>query len=111
MATAVRLENRRVLLPRYGCHMWYLGERVYLWSLGPSRRCIPSSIPQSMLRSSSLSGSELRAALQGYDASTLVEKTSDYQQYIHENLLEYIFTGAAEVSFNILSFYFLLCHC
>ena len=94
----------RVLLPGYGCHMWYLGERVYLWSLGPSRRRIPSSIPQSMLQSSILSGSELRAALQGYDASTLVEQSSDYQQYIHENLLEYIFVGAAEVNFNILSF-------
>ena len=107
----MRLENRRVLLPGYGCHMWYLGERVYLWSLGPSRRRIPSSIPQSMLWSSSLNGSELRAALQGYDASTLVEQSSNYQQYIRENLLEYIFIGTVEVNFNILFFILLFAFC
>ena len=28
MAIAVRLETMRILLPGYGCHMWYLGERV-----------------------------------------------------------------------------------
>ena len=29
MAVAVRLETRRILLPGYGCQIWYLGERVY----------------------------------------------------------------------------------
>ena len=29
MAAAVRLETIRILLPEYGCQMWYLGERVY----------------------------------------------------------------------------------
>ena len=35
MAVAVRLETRRILLPGYGCLMWYLGERVYtgIWDL------------------------------------------------------------------------------
>ena len=26
---AVRLETMRILLPGYGCQMWYPGERVY----------------------------------------------------------------------------------
>ena len=29
MATAVRLETIRILLPGYDYQMWYLGERVY----------------------------------------------------------------------------------
>ena len=49
MAAAVRLKTRRILLPGYGCLMWYLGERVYHWYLGPSRRRVPFLIPSSML--------------------------------------------------------------
>ena len=40
MDIVVRLETIRILLPRYGYQMWYLGERVYHWHLGPSRRHI-----------------------------------------------------------------------
>ena len=88
MAAAVRLETRRILLPGYGCQMWYLGERIYHWHLGPSRRCVPFPIPSSMLWSCSLSGPELRVTLEGYDASTLLERSHHYQQYIQENILE-----------------------
>ena len=97
MAAAVRLETIRILLPGYNCQMWYLGERVYHWHLGPSRRRIPFPIPFSMLWSYSLTGPELRVALEGYDASTLLEHSCHYQQYIQENILEYVLTGVAEV--------------
>ena len=108
MAAAVRLETRRILLPGYGCQMWYLGERVYHWHLGPSRRRVPFPIPSSMLWSCSLTGPELRVALEGYDASTLLERSHHYQQYIQENILEQVPTGAAEVCFfDILFFSFL----
>ena len=99
MAAAVRLETVRILPPIYGCHMWYLGERVYHWHLGPSRRRISFPIPSSMLWSCSLSGLELRVALEGYDALTLLEHSRHYQQYIRENILEQVPTGAAEVCF------------
>ena len=49
MAAIVRLETMRIFLPGYGYQMWYLGERVYHWHLGLSRRCIPFAIPSSML--------------------------------------------------------------
>ena len=78
MATAVRLETMRILLPGYDCQMWYLGKRIYHWYLGPSRRRIPFSIPFSMLWSCSLTGLELRVALQGYDALTLLECSHHY---------------------------------
>ena len=97
MAATVRLETRRILLPGYGCLMWYLGERVYLWHLGPSRRLVPFPIPSLMLWSCSLSGLELRVALEGYDALNLLERSCHYQQYIWENILEQVPTGATEV--------------
>ena len=97
MAITIRLETMRILLPRYGCQIWYLGERVYHWHLGPSRRHIPFSIPSSMLWSCSLTGPELRVTLEGYDTSTLLERSCHYQQYIQENILEQVPTGAAEV--------------
>ena len=103
MATAIKLETMRILLPRYGCQMWYLGERVYHWHLGPSRRCIPFPIPSLMLWSCSLSGSELRVVLERYDASTLLERSRYYQQYIQENILEQVPTDAAEVYASISS--------
>ena len=88
MATAVRLETLRILLYGYGCQMWYLGECVYHWHLRPSRRRIPFPIPSSMLWSCSLSGPELQVTLEGYDASTILERSHHYQQYIQENILE-----------------------
>ena len=78
MAIVVRLETIRILLPGYGCQMWYLGKHVYHWHLGPSRRRIPFPIPSSMLWSYSLSDFELRVALEGYDASTLLEHSCHY---------------------------------
>ena len=54
-----------------------------------------------MLWSYSLTGPELRVALEGYDASTLLECSRHYQQYIQENILEQVPTGAAEVCFSI----------
>ena len=97
MATTVRLKTKRILLPGYGCQIWYLGERVYHWHLGPSRRHIPFSIPSSMLWSCRLTGPKLRVTLEGYDASTLLEGSCHYQQYIKENILEQVLTGAAKV--------------
>ena len=97
MAVAVRLETRRILLLGYGCQMWYLGKRVYHWHLGPFRRRVPFPIPFSMLWSYSLSGPKLRVALEGYDALTLLERSRHYQQYIRENILEQVPTGAAKV--------------
>ena len=109
MATAVRLETRRILLPGYGCQMWYLGERVYHWHLGPSRRRVPFPIPSSMLWSSSLSGPEVRVALERYDALTLLERSRHYQQYIQENILEQVPIGAAEVCFSASYSFTLFC--
>ena len=79
MAAAVRLETMRILLPGYGSQIWYLGERIYHWHLGPSRRRIPFPIPSSMLWSYSLTGPELRVTLEGYDALTLLEHSRHYQ--------------------------------
>ena len=50
-----------------------------------------------MLWSCSLTGPELRVALEGYDALTLLECSRHYQQYIQENILEQVPTGVAEV--------------
>ena len=88
MAAAMRLETMSVLLPGDDCLMWYLDECVYHWHLGPSRRHVPSPIPSSMLWSYGIIGHELRVALEGYDASTLLKRSCHYQQYIQENLLE-----------------------
>ena len=99
MATTIRLESRRVLLPVYGCQMWYLGERVYHWYSGPSKRRIPFPIPSFMLWSCSLTGPTLRAALEGYEATTLLQHSHNYQQYIRENLLEQVPTADAKVCF------------
>ena len=108
MTAAVRLETMRILLPKYGCQIWYLGECVYHWHLGPSRRRIPFSIPSSMLWSCSLTGPELRVTLEGCDALTLLERSRHHQQYIHENILEQVPTGPAEVytptSYSLLLF-------
>ena len=82
MATAVRLETMRILLPGYSCQIWYLSERIYHEHLGPSRRRIPFPIPSSMPWSCSLTGPELRVALEGYDALNLLEHSCHYQQYI-----------------------------
>ena len=100
MTTVVRLKNMRILLPGYGCQMWYLGKCVYHWHLGPSRRRTPFPIPSSMLWSYSLTGPKLRVALEGYDASTLLERSCHYQQYIQENILEQVPTCSAEVCFS-----------
>ena len=97
MAAAVRLETMRILLPGYGCQMWYMGERVYHWHLGPSRRHIPFFIPSSMLWNCSLTRPELRVTLEGYDTSTLLERSRHYHKYIQENILEQVPTGAIEV--------------
>ena len=97
MAAAIRLETRRILLPGYHFQIWNLGERVYHWHLGPSRRRVPFPIPSSMLWSCSLSGPELRVALEGYNALTLIERSRHYQQYIRENILKQVPIGIAEV--------------
>ena len=76
MADAVRLETMWILLPGYDYQMWYLGERVY------HQQSIPFPIPSSMLWSYGLSGPELRVALEGYDASNLLERSRHYRQYI-----------------------------
>ena len=82
MAAAVRLETMMILLHGYNYQMWYLGEYVYHWHLGPSKRSIPFPIPSSMQWSYSLSSPELRVNLEGYDALTLLERSCHYQWYI-----------------------------
>ena len=104
----IRLETRRILLPSYGCQMWYLGEHVYHWYSGPSRRRIPFLIPSSMLWSCSLTGPALQAALEGYEATTLLERFRHYQQYIRENLLEQVPTADAEVCFLTSSYHLMI---
>ena len=79
MAAAVRLETMRILIPRYDYQMWYLGEQVYHWHLGPSTRRIPFPISSSMLWSCSLTSPELRVALEGFDALTLLDRSCHYQ--------------------------------
>ena len=79
MAATVRLATMRVLLPGYDCQMWYLDEHVYHWHMGPSRRHVPSPIPSSMLWNCGMTGPELGAALEGYDASTLLDSSRHYQ--------------------------------
>ena len=78
--------------------MWYLGECVYHWHMGPYRKRIPSPIHSLMLWSYDIISPELRVALEGYDASTLLERSHHYQQYIQDNLLEQVSTGATEVN-------------
>ena len=79
MAAAVRLETMRVLLPEYGCQIWYLGEREYHWHMGLSRRLIPSLILSSMLWSCGMTSPELGVALKGYDASNFLKRSYHYQ--------------------------------
>ena len=55
------------------------------------------SIPSLMLWSCSTTGTKLRIAL---DASTLLEHSRHYQQYIQENLLEQVLTDLAEVNLS-----------
>ena len=109
MAASVRLETKRILLPGYGYQMWYLGEHMYHWHLGPSRRRVTFPIPSSMLWSGNLSGPELRVALEGYDALTLLERSHHYQQYIQENILEQVPTGAVDVCFSASFSFTLFC--
>ena len=78
MAATVKLKIMKILLPGYGYQMWYIRERVYHWYTGPSRRHIPFHIPSLMLWSCSLSDPELRVAFEGYDASTLLERSRHY---------------------------------
>ena len=55
-----------------------------------------------------MTGPALRAALEGYEATTLLERSRNYQQYIRENLLEQVPTADAEVFFNIILPFMLL---
>ena len=66
------------------------------------------SIPSSMLQRRGTTGTELRVAFERHNASTLLEHSHYYQQYIQENLIEQVPTDPAEV--NVLTsclFYFL----
>ena len=54
-----------------------------------------------MLWSCSLTGPELRVTLEGYDALIFLERSRHYQQYIRENILEQVPTGAAELYASI----------
>ena len=67
------------------------------------------AIPSLMLWSCGITGPELRIAL---DASTLLEHSRHYQQYIQENLLEQVLTDPAEVnlSTSCLFLFPLCCH-
>ena len=52
---------------------------------------------------------ELGAALEGYDASTLLEHSHHYQQYIQENLLEQVPTDPATVNLSTSYPFYFLC--
>ena len=58
-----------------------------------------------------MTGPELRAALKGYDASTLLEHSHYYQQYIQKNLLEQVPTDPAEVNLSTSYLFFLFSLC
>ena len=58
------------------------------------------SIPSLMLWSYGTTGTELRIALERHDASTLLECSRHYQQYIQENLVEQVPTDPTEVSIS-----------
>ena len=58
------------------------------------------SIPSLMLWSYGTTGTELRVALERHDASTLLERSRYYQQYIQENLLEQVPTYLTKVNLS-----------
>ena len=62
-----------------------------------------------MLWSCSLTGLELRVALEGYNALNLLERSHHYQQYIQENILEQVPIDAAEVYASTSSSFILFC--
>ena len=59
------------------------------------------SIPSSMLQRYGTTDTELRVAPERHDASTLLERSRHYQQYIRENFVEQVPTDPAEVNLSI----------
>ena len=66
-------------------------------------------IPSLMLWSYGTTGTELRVALERHDASTLLECSRHYQQYIQENLVEQVPTDPTEVSISTSCLFCFLC--
>ena len=54
-------------------------------------------------------GPKLRATLQRYDTSTLLERSHHYEQYIQENLLEQVPTDPATVNPSTSYLFYFLC--
>ena len=76
----------RLLLARVNQRLWYLGERVLRWGLGPSAQPVPAATPRSMFFGQSLGGEKLAEALQGFPASDFtIDKP--YQLWASTHLL------------------------
>ena len=67
------------------------------------------SIPSLMLWSYGTADTELTVALERHDASTLLECSRHYQQYIQENLIEQVPTDPTEVSISTSCLFCFLC--
>ena len=67
------------------------------------------SIPSLMLWSCGTTGTKLRVAPKRHDASTLLERSRHYQQYIQENLVKQVPIDPAEV--NLSTSYLFYFHC
>ena len=84
--TSFAKSGLRLLLAGVNQRLWYLGERVLRWGLGPSARPVPTAPPCSMFFGQRLDGERLVAAIQGFPAS---EFTIDkpYQPWASAHLL------------------------
>ena len=67
------------------------------------------SIPSSMLWRCDTTGTKLRVAPERHDASTLLEHSRHYQQYIQENLVEKVPTDPAKVNLSTSCLFYFLC--
>ena len=61
--TSFAKSGLRLLLSGVNQRLWYLGERVLRWGLGPSARPVPAAPTRSMFFCQSLGGEKLVEAL------------------------------------------------
>ena len=63
-----QMSGLRLLLVGINQRLWYLGERVMYWSLGPLARQVLAAPPRSMFFGQELKGEKLAAAIKGFPA-------------------------------------------
>ena len=66
-------------------------------------------VPSSMLQRCGITDTELRVAPERHDASTLLERSRHYQQYIQENLVEHVPTDLTNVNLSTSCLFYFLC--